>query len=316
MNTDKKNNNTEDKYNWFKKLNKSLYASSIQISEKINSLFEKNNFEYLALEELEEILISADFGIETSTKMIEKLKEKRINNLTKPYEIKKILAREIEKTLKEIAIPLEINYNKKPFIILTVGVNGSGKTTTAGKIANQLVFSGKKVSLVAADTFRAAAVEQLEKLAISCGANLFKGKMGEDASSVVFDSLSQSKKRNDDTLIIDTAGRLQTKENLMAELEKIVRVLKKQDNTAPHSTLLTLDSTVGQNAFSQVKAFKDAVNVSGLAITKLDGTAKGGVIVGLADKFNIPIHFLGLGEGLEDLRPFSAEKFANNLMNL
>lgn len=316
MNRDKNNNNIDITKNWVKNLKSSLNESSMQISEKINNLFTKNNFDSQVIEELEEILISADFGVETSRKMIEKLKENKINNLTKPNEIKKILAHEIQKTLEEMAIPLEINYNKKPFVILTVGVNGSGKTTTAGKIANQLVFKGKKVSLVAADTFRAAAVEQLEKLAISSGANLFKGKIGADASSIVFDSLAKSRQRNDDTLIIDTAGRLQTKENLMAELEKIVRVLKKQDDTAPHSTLLTLDSTVGQNAFSQVKAFKDSVNVSGIAITKLDGTAKGGVVVGIADKFNLPIHFLGLGEGLEDLRPFSAEKFANNLMNL
>ena len=215
-----------------------------------------------------------------------------------------------------MAAPLEIDADHKPFVILVCGVNGSGKTTTIGKLANQFRSQGKSVILAAGDTFRAAAVEQLQVWGERAGALVITGNPGADPAGLAFGALEQAKLEGTDILMIDTAGRLQNRKNLMAELEKIVRVVKKLDNTAPHATLLVMDATIGQNALSQVETFKDLIDVSGMVMTKLDGSAKGGIVVALAEKFSLPVHAIGVGEGIDDLRPFEARAFARSLMGL
>ena len=215
-----------------------------------------------------------------------------------------------------LAVPLTIDPAKKPFVILVVGVNGAGKTTTIGKMAKQFHDQGQSVSLVAGDTFRAAAVEQLKVWGERTGAPVIARDTGADAAGLTFDALTEAKSRGDDILLVDTAGRLQNKDALMDELAKVVRVLGKVDETAPHAVLLVLDATVGQNAHSQVEVFKDVAGVTGLVMTKLDGTAKGGVVVALAERFGLPVHYLGIGEGVDDLRPFTAADFAKGLLDV
>jgi fused signal recognition particle receptor len=308
---------TEDsKTGWFGRIKAGLSRSSSRLTQGIGDLFTKRKLDDEALEELEELLIGADFGVATASRVTARLAKSRFGKEISPEEIKEALAEEISTILAPVARPLALDPAKKPHVVLMVGVNGSGKTTTIGKLAKYYKGQGLKVTMAAGDTFRAAAVEQLKVWGERTGCPVVAGPQGADAAGLAFDALSQSAARGDDLLLIDTAGRLQNKADLMAELEKMVRVLKKQDPTAPHDVLLVLDSTVGQNAHSQVEIFKNLIQVSGLVMTKLDGTARGGVVVALAEKFALPVHAIGVGEGVDDLRPFEAAAFARSLVGL
>ena len=264
------------------------------------------------LEELEELLISTDLGVETAMRVSANIAEGRFGRKVGAREIKRLLASEVARVLEPVAKPLPL-FPKKPQVILVVGVNGAGKTTTIGKIASQLKGAGKSVMIAAGDTFRAAAVEQLQIWGDRAGVPVFKLPQGSDPASLAFDALGQAQDAGADVLLIDTAGRLQNRQDLMEELAKIIRVIRKKDETAPHNTLLVLDATTGQNAISQVEIFQKIADVSGLVMTKLDGTARGGVLVGLADKIGLPIHAIGVGESIEDLQPFDPEEFAKAL---
>jgi len=264
------------------------------------------------LESLEEVLISADMGVETATRLAARLAEDRLGRRMSTAEIKEALASEIAAVLEPVAKPLPI-FAKTPQVVLVVGVNGSGKTTTIGKLASQLKDAGKSVMIAAGDTFRAAAVEQLQIWGERAGVPVMTAEQGADPASLAWDSLARAEREGADILLIDTAGRLQNRQDLMEELAKIVRVLRKRDAGAPHNTVLVLDATTGQNALSQVEIFARIADVSGLVMTKLDGTAKGGVLVALADRYRLPIHAIGVGEGLDDLSPFDPEEFARAL---
>ena len=302
---------------WFEKLKKGLGRSSAQITDGIGNLFTtKRKLDEKLLQELEEVLIASDMGAKTAAMVVGELRRTRFDKEINSNEVRQALSDEIEKILKPVTVSLEINETYKPHVILVCGVNGAGKTTTIGKLAKQFSDSGKSVMLAAGDTFRAAAIEQLQVWGERTGAMVISSKIGSDAASLAFDAMTLARENNADVLLIDTAGRLQNKTDLMAELEKIVRVIKKIDETAPHDVLLVLDATVGQNAHAQVDTFKQMVGVSGLIMTKLDGTAKGGVVVALADKFKLPVHALGVGEGIDDLKEFTANDFAKNLMGL
>ena len=274
----------------------------------------RGKFDDELLEEIEEILIQADLGVETTMKIIERVKEEGgRKELKDPESIMRLFKDTLFSIMKDSEGALILEPHQKPYIILVVGVNGVGKTTTIAKLAQKFKGHGKSVMLVAGDTFRAAAIEQLSIWAQRTGSDIIRQTMGSDSASVCFDALQAAQKRGTDIVIIDTAGRLHTKVNLMAELEKIVRVIKKNISDAPHETLLVLDATTGQNAISQTKIFKQAVDVTGIVITKLDGTAKGGVIVGICDQFNLPVKLIGVGETADDLRPFSAQEFVDAL---
>jgi fused signal recognition particle receptor len=261
------------------------------------------------LEELEELLITADMGVETSLKVSAALAEGRFGRAVGAEEIKAALAEEVAKILEPVARPLPL-YAKRPQVVLVVGVNGSGKTTTIGKLASQLKGAGKSVVIAACDTFRAAAVEQLQVWGERAGVPVLTAEQGSDPASLAFDAMARAERDGADILLIDTAGRLQNRADLMEELAKIVRVIRKKDPEAPHNTVLVLDATTGQNALSQVEIFRKIADVSGLVMTKLDGTAKGGVLVALADRFGLPIHAIGVGEAIEDLAPFDPQDFA------
>ncbi|MEC9435041.1 MAG: signal recognition particle-docking protein FtsY [Pseudomonadota bacterium] len=267
------------------------------------------------LEQLEEVLIAADLGVDAALRVSANLAEGRFGRRVGASEIKALLAEEVARVLDPVARPLPLT-GLKPQVVLVVGVNGSGKTTTIGKLASQLRAAGKSVMVAAGDTFRAAAVEQLQVWGERAGVPVMTAPQGSDPASLAFDALTRAQAEGADLLLIDTAGRLQNRADLMAELEKIVRVIRKKDPTAPHDTLLVLDATVGQNALSQVELFRKAADVSGLVMTKLDGTAKGGVLVALADRFGLPIHAIGVGESIEDLAPFDPEEFARALVGL
>jgi fused signal recognition particle receptor len=267
------------------------------------------------LEDIEEVLIRADLGVDTAGRITAALGEGRYDKAISADEVKAVLASEVEKILKPVAEPLLLT-DTKPFVLLVVGVNGSGKTTTIGKLAAKFRAEGKSVVLAAGDTFRAAAIEQLKIWGERVGAKVIARETGADAAGLAFDALETAKKMNVDVLIVDTAGRLQNKAVLMEELEKIVRVMKKLDASAPHAVLLVLDATVGQNALSQVEVFQKVAGVTGLVMTKLDGTARGGILVALAQKFGLPIHFIGIGEGVDDLAPFDAKDFARAIAGL
>ena len=302
---------------WFEKLKAGLGKTSGRLTGSIGALFTgKRRLDDLVLEELEEVLISADIGVATAAKLTARLAKSRFDQEVTDLDVRQAFAADIAAILAPAAVPLVINPALKPHVVLVCGVNGSGKTTTIGKLAKQYSDAGMSVMLVAGDTFRAAAVEQLQVWGDRIKAPVIKRDTGADAAGLVYDALEQSRDGNVDVLLIDTAGRLQNKKGLMEELEKIVRVIKKVNPEAPHNTLLVLDATVGQNAHSQVETFKQAVGVTGLVMTKLDGTAKGGVVVALADKFQLPVHAIGVGEGADDLRPFDAMDFARNLMGL
>ncbi|KAA0597084.1 fused signal recognition particle receptor [Azospirillum lipoferum] len=304
------------KKGWFAKLKEGLSKSSSKLTDGITSIFTKRKLDDDALEELEELLITADLGPATAAKVTAELARTRFGKEVSPEEVKSTLAAEVSKIVTPVAKPLVLDPALKPHVILVVGVNGTGKTTTIGKLARQFKAEGKSVMLAAGDTFRAAAVSQLKIWGERTGCPVVARDTGADAAGLAYDALERAKAEKVDVLLIDTAGRLQNKTGLMEELRKIVRVIKKLDETAPHTTLLTLDATTGQNAHSQVEIFRDMVNVNGLILTKLDGSARGGVLVSLAEKFKIPVHAIGVGEGVYDLRPFDADAFAKSLMGL
>jgi fused signal recognition particle receptor len=301
---------------WISKLKSGLNKSSSKLNDGIKDIFIRKKLDNEMLEELEDLLITSDLGVETAAIVTAKLAKNKFDKEVSSEEIKQELSSCISDILKDIAIPITINPENRPHVILMCGVNGSGKTTTIGKLANNFKAEGKSVIIAACDTFRAAAVEQLEVWAKRSGCEIIKGIEGVDPASVAYDAYNKAREQNADVLIIDTAGRLQNKKNLMEQLTKIVRVLQKIDEAAPHNCLIVLDATTGQNANSQVKVFKEMVNLTGIIVTKLDGTAKGGVVVSLAKQFALPIHAIGVGEGIEDLKPFEANAFANSLVGL
>jgi fused signal recognition particle receptor len=301
---------------WLARIRQGLSRSSSRLSQGIADLFVKRRLDDDALEELEELLIAADLGVATASRVTARLAKSRFNQDIGADEVKAALADEITEILEPVARPLVPDPARKPHVVLVVGVNGSGKTTTIGKLAKLFRDQGLAVTLAAGDTFRAAAVEQLKVWGERTGCPVIAREQGADAAGLAFDALGEAKRRGDDLLIIDTAGRLQNKADLMAELQKLVRVLRKQDDSAPHDVLLVLDATVGQNAHSQVEIFRTMTAVTGLVLTKLDGTARGGVLVALAEKFGLPVHAIGVGEGVDDLRPFDARAFARSLVGL
>ncbi|OJW47553.1 MAG: signal recognition particle-docking protein FtsY [Alphaproteobacteria bacterium 41-28] len=300
---------------WFTRLKDGLKKSSTRITEGITTLVTHRKLDDETLEELEELLITSDLGVSTAADLIQKLKKKKYNQNITTEEIRAAFAEEIEPLLAPYALPLIPKGSSKPYVVLVLGVNGSGKTTTIGKLAKQWKDQGYQLSLVAGDTFRAAATEQLEVWAKRANVPL-ETAPDKDAAGLVYDAFKRAKERNDDIVMIDTAGRLHNKAVLMEELKKIHRVIQKIDPAAPHATLLVLDATTGQNALTQVKVFQEAVNVSGLIVTKLDGTAKGGVLVAITQQFGLPVHAIGVGESIEDLHAFSAKDFAENLMGI
>jgi fused signal recognition particle receptor len=295
---------------WFARLASGLKRSSDNLSTSITSVFTKRKLDAATLDELEDILVQADLGIETAISITDTLRRDRFDKDVSGEDVRAVLASEVEKVLTPVAQPLVVDTTNKPFIILMIGVNGSGKTTTIGKLAQKLSREGKSVMLAAGDTFRAAAIEQLQVWGQRTNSPVISRPAGADASGLAFDAVTQAKAEGRDVLIIDTAGRLQNREELMEELEKVIRVIKKVDPSAPHATLLTLDATTGQNALRQVEIFGKRAGVTGLVMTKLDGTARGGILVAIARKFGLPVHFIGVGEGVEDLEPFEAGDFA------
>jgi len=308
--------NDSAKGGWWRRLTGGLKRSSSALGGAISDLVTKRKLDAETIEEIEDALIRADLGIDTARRIAAALGEDRHDQAISSDEVKAVVAGEIEKALADVALPLVIDTTKKPFVILVAGVNGSGKTTTIGKLAAQYRAEGRSVMLAAGDTFRAAAIDQLKIWSGRTGADFIAHKAGADAAGLVFDAVAAAKQKSVDVLLIDTAGRLQNRTELMNELEKVVRVMKKLDLSSPHAVLLVLDATVGQNALSQVEIFRKAVGVTGLAMTKLDGTARGGILVAIAEKFKVPVHFIGVGEGVEDLAPFSAHDFARAIVGL
>ena len=301
---------------WWRRLSGGLARTSASLGATLSDLVTKRRLDAHMVEEIADALIRADLGPAAASRIAAAIGEGRYDKAIAPVEVKAILAAEVEKTLTASARPLVIDAAQKPFIILVVGVNGSGKTTTIGKLAAKLRAEGRKVMLVAGDTFRAAAIEQLVIWGERAGAAVIAREPGADAAGLVFDAVTVAQQESVDALVIDTAGRLQNKAALMAELEKIIRVIRKIDPGAPHAVLLVLDATVGQNALSQVEVFQKTAGVTGLAMTKLDGTARGGILIAVAEKFALPIHFIGVGEKVEDLAPFRAKDFARAIAGL
>ncbi len=299
---------------FFSRLKEGLSRSTQKLSGGITAVFKKRRLDDAALEELEELLISADLGTGAARKVIAAFRRTRFGKEVTDEEIKQALAEEIAAILAPVAKPLELNPANRPHVVLVVGVNGTGKTTTIGKLAQSYKEQGKRAIMAAGDTFRAAAVEQLQVWGERTGTPVIAGGQNADSAGLAFDALTRAKADDADVLLIDTAGRLHNKAALMDELAKIIRVLRKQDPTAPHSVLLVLDATTGQNAVQQVKVFKDMVAVTGLVVTKLDGSARGGIVVALAETFGMPVHAVGVGEKAGDLRPFDADEFARGLV--
>jgi fused signal recognition particle receptor len=302
--------------NWWQRLTGGLRRSSSALGGAISDLVTKRKLDTETISEIEDALIRADLGIETAGRIAAVLGSGRHDKEISSQEVKAVVAAEIEKVLAPVAQPLAIDAAKRPFVILVAGVNGSGKTTTIGKLAARFHGEGRSVMLAAGDTFRAAAIDQLKIWAERASADFIAREAGADAAGLVFDAVAAARERGIDVLLVDTAGRLQNRTELMDELEKVVRVIKKLDPSAPHAVLLVLDATVGQNALSQVEIFRKSVGVTGLAMTKLDGTARGGILVALAAKFAVPMHFIGVGEGVDDLAPFSAHDFARAIVGL
>ncbi len=305
-----------EKRGWLGRLAAGLKRSSARLSDGIAGIFTKRRLDRETLAELEDLLISADLGPATAAALVEELGRGRLDKEIGEQEIREILAGSIARMLEPVARPLVLDPAHRPFVVLVVGVNGSGKTTTIGKLAQHYREAGRRVVMAAGDTFRAAAIEQLRIWGERTGARVVARDPGADAAGLAYDALAEARAEGADLLLIDTAGRLHNKADLMAELAKVIRVLKKLDPTAPQECLLVLDATVGQNAHQQVETFRNLVQVSGLAVTKLDGTARGGVLVALAQRFGLPVRAIGVGEGADDLRPFSAESFARSLLNL
>ncbi len=304
------------KSGWLARLVSGLGKSSSRLVTGIADIFTKRTLDDQTLTELEDLLIAADLGTATAGQLTAALAKARFGKEITPEEVRAAFAADIARILEPVALPLRPDPARKPFVILMVGVNGAGKTTTIAKLAQQFRRDGLNVTLAAGDTFRAAAVEQLKVWGQRAGCRVVAGEPGADAAGLAFEALVQARARGDDVLLVDTAGRLQNKDVLMEELKKIARAIAKVDPGAPHATLLVLDATVGQNAHSQVEIFKSAIGVTGLVMTKLDGTAKGGVVVALAEKFKLPVHYIGVGEGIDDLRPFTSQSFARGLMGV
>jgi fused signal recognition particle receptor len=298
------------KLGWFQRLKAGLAKTSARLSDDITGIFTKRKLDADTLEELEDSLIRADLGVETAMRITEALSKGRFNKEIAPEEVRAVLAAEVERVLEPVAKPLVVAGDKRPHVILVVGVNGTGKTTTIGKMAKKFIAEGKSVTIAAGDTFRAAAIDQLKVWGERTGAEVIARSVGADSAGLAYDALQRARENNSDVLLIDTAGRLQNKQALMDELEKVLRVLRKLDPSAPHDVLLVLDATTGQNALNQVEVFKEKAGVTGLVMTKLDGTARGGILVAISAKFGIPVHAIGVGEGVDDLAAFDAGEFA------
>jgi fused signal recognition particle receptor len=298
------------KQGWFTRLKAGLTKTSSKLSEGITGLFTKRRLDVDTLDDLEDLLIQADLGVETATRITTALSQGRYAKGISPEDVRAVLADEVERVLTPVAKPLMIDAALKPHVVLVVGVNGAGKTTTIGKLAQQFGRSGKSVMMAAGDTFRAAAIDQLKIWGERTGAPVVARNVGADSAGLAFDALNAAREAGTDVLLIDTAGRLQNKQALMDELEKVVRVLRKIDPSAPHTVLLVLDATTGQNALSQVEVFKDRAGVTGLVMTKLDGSARGGILVAISARFGLPVHAIGVGETAEDLQPFDPKEFA------
>ncbi|CAH2396822.1 signal recognition particle-docking protein FtsY [Mesorhizobium escarrei] len=298
------------KRSWFQRMREGLARSSRELSGNIAGVFTKRRLDEDTLQDLEDVLIRADLGMETALRITDSLAASRYGKDVSETEVRAIMAAEVEKALTHVALPLELDLSHKPHVILVVGVNGTGKTTTIGKLAAKLTDGGLSVMLAAGDTFRAAAIEQLKIWGERTKSPVIASKLGADAAGLAYDAFEQARQAGSDVLIIDTAGRLQNKTELMAELEKIVRVLGKLDPEAPHTVLQTVDATTGQNALNQVEIFRNVAGVNGLVMTKLDGTARGGILVAIAAKHKLPVYFIGVGEQVDDLEPFSASEFA------
>lgn len=307
---------TDERRGWLGRLKVGMARSSARLTQGINTIFNRRRLDDEALFELEELLISSDMGVGVAGEVAEALRKTRFNQEVSPEEVRTALAEQVVRLVEPVMKPLRLDLSKKPFVILVVGVNGSGKTTTIAKLAKQYRDDGHKVVLAAGDTFRAAAVEQLQIWGERTGCPVVTRPEGADAAGLAYDAMIEARTEGSDILLIDTAGRLQNKANLMAELQKIVRVLKKVDPEAPHAVLLVLDATTGQNAHAQAEIFREMVGVTGIVMTKLDGTARGGVLVSLAEKYGIPIHAIGVGETADDLRPFEARAYARSLVGL
>ena len=307
---------TEKKGGWLSRLRAGLSRSSGKLGEGIAGIFTKRKLDDEALEALEELLITSDLGVATAARLTANLAKTRFDKEVAPEEVRGALAEDIAGILAPVAVPLSPAPAHRPHVVLVTGVNGSGKTTTIGKLAAQWQREGKKVRLAAGDTFRAAAIEQLKIWGERTGCPVVATAPGADAAGLAYEALETARREGDDVLLIDTAGRLHNRAELMAELEKVVRVIRKLDPAAPHDCLLVLDATTGQNAHAQVEIFKELVEISGLVITKLDGSARGGVLVALAERFGLPVHAVGVGEGIDDLRSFDARDFARALVGL
>ena len=304
---------TTEKPGFFSRLKQGLSRSASNLGENLTALFTKKKLDAQAVAELEEALVRADLGTTLAARVAGAVAKGRYDSEISEPELRTVLAREVTSLLTPVQKPLAIDRTKAPFVVLVAGVNGTGKTTTIGKLSQRLARDGFKIVLAAGDTFRAAAIEQLQIWGTRTGAEVIARAPGADAAGLAYDAVARARAIGADVVLIDTAGRLQNKAGLMAELEKIVRVLRKLDTTAPHAVLLVLDATTGQNALSQVEAFKAAVPLTGLIMTKLDGTAKGGILIALADRFALPVHFIGVGEEADDLQPFDAAAFAKAL---
>jgi fused signal recognition particle receptor len=313
---DPANLSTPTRKSWFKRMSDGLARSSTQLSQSITGIFSDRKLDDEALEELEDILIRADLGVETATAITERLADQRMGKDVTDEDVRTLMAEEVERVLDPVAAELELDLDHQPHVILVVGVNGSGKTTTIGKISQKLYDAGFSTLLVAGDTFRAAAIEQLKIWGERTISPVIFRPNGADAAGLAYDAFTQAKEEGRDVVLMDTAGRLQNRTELMAELEKIIRVFKKLDPEAPHTVLLILDATTGQNALNQVEVFKDVAGVSGIVMTKLDGTARGGILVAIAAKYDLPVYFIGVGEQVDDLEPFEAREFARSIAGL
>ena len=301
---------------WWRRLSSGLKRTSSSLGTAVADLVTKRKLDRAMLEEIEDVLLRADLGTEVAARIAAAVGVGRYDKSISADEVKAVVAAEVAKVLAPVAKPLLVDETKKPFVVLVIGVNGSGKTTTIGKLAARFAGEGRKVMLAAGDTFRAAAIEQLKVWGERTKSPVVAGAQGSDSASLVFNALSTAREEKRDMLLVDTAGRLQNKAELMSELEKVVRVIRKVDDTAPHAVLLVLDATVGQNALSQVEVFQRTAGVTGLVMTKLDGTARGGILVALAEKYKLPVHFIGVGEGIDDLAPFTAAEFAKAIAGI
>ena len=304
------------KLSWWRRLSSGLKRTSSSLGTAVADLVTKRKLDRAMLDDIEDVLLRADLGTEVAARIAKAVGHGRYDKAISADDVKAVVAAEVEKVLSAVAKPLVIDAAQKPFVILVVGVNGSGKTTTIGKLTQKLTAEGRSVMLAAGDTFRAAAIEQLKVWGERTKSPVIAGAQGSDSASLAFTAVTEARAGKSDVLLIDTAGRLQNKAELMVELEKVVRVIRKVEPSAPHAVLLVLDATVGQNALSQVEVFHRMAGVTGLVMTKLDGTARGGILVALSEKYKLPVHFIGVGEGIDDLAPFTARDFAQAIAGI